>query len=380
MKKILKISGFFFLLLAMVSCESDDKDPVAVTNGILLREPATGSFVLTPETITDDLVTLQWDRADYGMSSVPVYTIEIAKGGTNFATPITAVSAADVAPNGTYTWKVGYLNTLLNDNGFTPCVASNVDIRVKSTLGVVPSKAIVQYSNTVTISVTPFPTTLPYMTFATDAQDPATAPRVASSGLFSVSDYEGYMWLEPGLYKFHKPDLCGDFTGAAVYGDDGGGGFDTLLENGAGYQVSVAGYYLVRANLTAMTYSVRPTTWNVFGTAKQNFPLLNVPMVYDQATKKWNLNITMGNGYGIKFRSNGNTFLLGKFLPESVNTIAFGGNMLSYVPNTPDLATLPNNELIVPGEKTNPKTLVNYDIALDLSSPRNYTYTITVHQ
>lgn len=375
MKKILKISSLF-LLLAIASCESDDKDPIAVSNGILLAQPATSSFVLTPETISQELVTLQWGKADYGTSTVPVYTIEVAKGGTNFANPITAVSSADPSPTGTYTWNVGYLNALLNENGFVPCVASDVDIRVKSTLGIVPAKAAVQYSNTVTINVTLFPTTLPYMTFATAAQDPATAPKVASSGLFSVSDYEGYMWLEPGLYKFHKPNLCGDFTDQDIYGDNGGG---SLVADGPGYPVSNAGYYLVKADLTANTFSVRATTWNIYGSAKVIIPLGNTAMTYDATDGLWKVTANLGQGYGFKFRSNGNAFVLGAYNANSIGSL-FAGPDVSYVA-LPLPTTEPPYVSELRTDSTQPAPRVNrsYTIALDLRDPRNYHYTVTAN-
>ena len=377
MKNIFKTSVFAIILLAIASCSEQDKDPVVSNGGILLREPAAGSeYTLTPQNASDDLLTLQWDAANNGMPSVSKYTIEIAKSGTNFAMPISAVNESETAPTGSYTWSVGYLNSLVNAIGFAPCESVDIDIRVKSTLGLIPEKAFIQYSNVVTIKINPYSLNLPLISFSDSAANAATAPKLASSGVLNT-DYEGYMWLEPGSYKFYKPDGCGVFTNASVYGDDDSGSFNTLVVDGSGYQVNNAGYFLVKADLTSNIYSVRPTTWNIYGGAKTIFPGANSAMVYNQTTQLWELTINLGQGYGFKFRSNGNAIILGAYNANSAGSL-FSGTDLSYVslplanPEPPYVFEV-KTDAILPSPRVNK----SYTVTLDLRSPRNYKYTVT---
>ena len=384
MKNFLKIAIFIFLPFLIGSCSEVDKDPVVSPNGFLLKEPTGGtSYILLPQNDADIVTTLEWDQSNNGMPSVSSYEIEIAKSGTNFANPINAVKVTDPSPTATYSWTVAYLNSLLNQIGFAPCESVNIDVRIKSILGLRAETQFIQYSNVRTIAVTPYSTNLPLMAFSSDGNITDATPKLASSGILN-SDYEGYMWLTPGTYKFYQPDACGSYATPTVYGDNGSG--NTLAINGAGHQVLTAGFFLVKANTAttgpdALSYTVRPTTWNVFGTAK-NFPLANAAMTYDSATKLWKSTISLTSGYGFKFRSNGvgtNLLVLGKYLATTVGTGDYGGPILSYVPNTTTTATLPSNELPVEGARPNPRTYVSYDVTLDLNSPRNYNYTITLH-
>jgi len=383
MKNISKIISAFILLFGIASCTENDKDPIVSPNGFTLQEPASGSsYVLLPQNSADDLLTLKWDPSNNGVASVSTYTIEIAKSGTNFANPLTAVRTTDIAPTGTYTWTVGYLNSLLTDLGFSPCETLDIDIRVKSTLGIVDNNSLIQYSNIRTIHVTPYLTDLPLMAFSSDGVITAATPKLASSGVLKT-DYEGYMWLTPGFYKFYKPDnTCNLFDSTVVYGDDGSGSYNALVLNGAGYEVTTAGFYLVRADTSTNAYSVRPTTWGIFGTAKSTGFLANTPLTYDPVSKLWKTAapVSLTPGYGFKFRSNGsgsNIFVLGKFIPNQEEPVSYAGPILSYVPNTTTAPLLSQNELPVPGLRPNPRVNSNFEITLDLNSPRNYSYTIT---
>ena len=384
MKNILKISSLL-LLLIIGACTTNDKEPIVSANGLLLNQPATGTnYILTPQTAANDLFTLTWNKSDNGIASTPTYTIQVAKSGTDFANPIEVIASTDILVGETYTVKAGFFNGLLNQIGFTPCGSLNVDVRIKSTLGIVSDNAFIQYSNPVTLQVTPYSLDLPLIAFSASNAISESTPKLAASGILNT-DYQGYMYLTPGTYKFYKPNnSCNLFDSTLVYGDDNTAS-GTLIQDGNGYLVVTAGYYLVSANLTAsgpMSYSVRPTTWNLIGSAKTFAPLGNTALTYDQAANVWTgTNLTLGEGFGIKFRSNGsgsNVFVLGQFIPSTVNTPNYAGMQLSYMGNPLNAADLALNELVIPGIKT-PRVNHSYNVVLDLSKPRNYTYTITLN-
>jgi hypothetical protein len=384
MKNFLKTIFFAFLVIAIGSCE-EDIDPKVSANGFALRAPsAVSPLVLSPQNDNNEVVALEWDKSNNGVgASVSTYKIEVAESGTDFANAVTANAGNDVTTaDRTYVLKVGELNTLVNQlPGYQCGVPMDVDIRVKSTLGGTFYNSFVQYStNVITVNVTPYSSALPTLAFSSTGVIDDSTPRLAASGVLNT-DYEGYMWLTPGLYKFYMPNACGGFDAPTVYGDDGSGAFSTLAINGSGYQVITAGFFLVRANTAtsgvgALSYSVRPTTWNLFGAAKPTFPQANSAMTYDQTTKLWKITITLSQGYEFKFRSNGTgsaALILGKYNAASIGTSAYGGPILTYAPSAS------GSDLNVPGSKTNPRTNVSYDVTLDLNSPRNYNYTITEH-
>lgn len=368
MKNILKTTILAFFLIAVASCETDTH-LVASTNGFKINTPIAGTaYVLTSDDANKVVITLNWEKATDG--SVPTYSIEIAKGGTNFAKPIVAVKSTDQPPTGTYTWTAEYLNSLLTAPDFLPCVQSDLDIRIKSTVGD-KANAFTKYSDVTTIKVTPYLKGLPTLAFTLDGQSPATAPKMAASGILSAnSDYEGYMWLEPGSYKIYTSQ-CGVFqTSNPYYGVNGAG---SLVLNGTtGYTVATAGYYYVKADIATakMSYSVTLiTAWGIIGNAKTTGTANSLPaMTYDPVDKTWKTatgtTIRLKGGFTFKFRANNTDAInLGEGNAGEGNP-DFAGTTMKY--NGPSF-TVP----VVPGVAIN-----SYKVILDLSHPRAYTYTL----
>jgi starch-binding outer membrane protein SusE/F len=360
MKKILKTTIFALLVMAFVSCQ-DESITIVQPNGIKLLEPVPASpFVLSPGNGDNDVTTLKWDNVDNGVPSKSKYTIEIAKSGTNFEKPIEASGGVNlsfepsVSPS--YTWRESYLNSLLLNNGFLPEIPVDIDIRIKSILGSEPSNAYSQYSNTVTVKITPF--TKASLAFTKEGQNPATAPKVLSSSLYTA-DCEGYAWLEAGNYKFYTSVMGVFQTSNPYYGDNGSG---ALVLNGAAINVATAGFYLIKSDTNAnpKTYSITPIEWGIFGPAKP-FPTgVNRKMIYNSTNKKWELTVILNGGKGFKFRNTATTLILGSFDPTKVG-VEYGGNTMSYN----------GKDIVLPG-----LTPATYLVTLDLNSPRDYKYTL----
>ena len=367
MKKILKTTIFAFLLISLGSC-TNDKNPIAIAKGFKLNTPTVGDIhVLSPENADNIVVSLAWDKSEDGASSVPVYSIEIAKGGTNFAEPISGVKATDLPPTETYTWTEGYLNSILNSTDFPPCFQTDVDIRIKSKVGIAEN-ALVQYSNVITVKITPYIKVLPTMAFAKDGQNPADAPKIAASGLLKVNtDFEGYMWLEVGSYKFYTSQ-CGVFSASDTkYGVNGSG---SLVVDGSGYNVSTAGFYYVKANtastgVSSMSYSITLITWGIIGNAKTSNTTNSAPaMTYDSTTKLLKASLRLKGGFTFKFRANNSNLInlgggdAGQGSPNYAGPLMQYGGANITVPVVPNVA------------------INNYIVTLNLNNPRDYKYTL----
>jgi starch-binding outer membrane protein SusE/F len=370
MKNILKTSIFSFLLLAFTAC-TNDTDPVATAGGTFrLLTPATGTtMVLSPANASVTATTIVWDPSTNAVQTAPSYTVEIAKGGTNFATP---------KQIGTTTSKylaltVEQLNGFMDPLVYTPYVQANVDLRIKSTVGTA-ANAIVSYSNVITLKVTPYSTALPKIGVPGNHQgwaptNTATLPLMASSG-YGKTNYEGYMSLN-GDYKFLSPKPDGTFDwGTTDWGDDGS--FSGVLkETNESNCNAAAGYYLVKANTAAtgtgsLQYSASPITWSVCGSAtplgwpaSQGIAGQDHDMTYNSTTKKWTVTLVLTGGGELKFRANDRWDVnLGKFDASKINN-DYGGEDMSYSGGNIPVATSGT-----------------YTITLDLSNPRAYKYTI----
>ena len=354
MKNILKTTILAVFLISLGSCETDTH-PILTANGFTLQ-PITpsGPLVLSPLNGDNDVATFTWNVPDYGIETISSsYVIEIAKSGTNFANPIIA-SPSYTSP--TYTWTEGYLDPILLENGFIPDLAADIDIRIKSTLGL-GSHSLIQYSDVVSATVTPFGQS--EFALAKEGDNPANAPKMISPSLFTT-DCEGYAWLEPGSYKFYIPVQNIYQATNPFYGDDGSG---SLVLNGTAINVTTAGFYMLKANIgTAPTsYSITSSEWGIFGDAKP-FPTgVNKKMIYNTVSKKWELTVLLKGGKPFKFRNTASTLILGLF-DNTKTGVDYAGKNMSYN----------GKDVLVPGT-----TSITYIVSLDLNTPRAYTYTIT---
>ncbi|MGV7105307.1 SusE domain-containing protein [Flavobacterium sp. U410] len=364
MKKIFKISALLLTIFMGISCENDDQTIIAPSGGPELLSPADGnSYVLLQENASNEITTLVWNHADYGVQTEVNYEIETAIADTDFATII----SGGTTNNRYYTWTAEQLNTIMLDLGGIPYVATNINVRIKSSLGT--NGDVVAYSNVITLTVTPYPTDLPKIAVPGNHQgwNPATAPLLAASD-FGKTDFVGYAWLD-GEFKFLAQSADGTFsfppTGGPDYGDDGT--FSGVLIDGAGEtncNATTAGYYYIQANTgeittenpNGLTYSITSVSWGIIGFATAGNDSgwnQDIDFTYNPTTKKLEIaNIYLYPGE-FKFRGNNEW---GQF----------------------DLGTLDEDEhLQNGGNLTFSGAAGNYKVELDLSNPRQYTYTLT---
>lgn len=353
MKNIFKVLFLSILLVTIASCDNEDtvQLTLAPQGSGIITEPAQGTtIVLNPEeSQTNPALTINWLSSSYGTPTEITYNVEVAATGTDFETPFKAASTT----NRYVTWNVGELNNISVSAGLSPFIEGGLDIRIVSTVGTTGSQE--QISETVAIFVTPFTTDLPKIAVPGNHQgwDPSTAPTLASSG-FGETDYEGYVWLDGG-HKFIAPNETGGFFwGNTDWGDDGSNS-GILVEQDESDIITDAGYYFIEVDTEALTYSETAVSWGLIG---GSIPVTgwgsDIDMVYDAATKTLKLTLDLVNppsDGGIKFRPNND----------------WPGNFGD---------TGADGTLEVDGANIEVPSDGNYTVTLDLSTPREYTYSL----
>ena len=352
------------LAIFAVSCNTDDvEDRPVVTAGDapVLQAPEEGNvYVLNPETMDILAERFVWSAADFGEGIIPQYAVEIDMQGDNFDSPITIGLT-----EGTTQFAASHavMNAALLQLEAAPFEAGNFEVRVRASVG-----SEVLYSNVVEMIITPYSTETPLLYLRgnfTDASgygpnwgDNTTPPFIAAEAFGSTS-FEGYIYMNDAAPEFKLIPQNVGFDND--YGDAAPTGMSNVLSQDAeqsNIKAPGAGYYWVKANTdpTIMSYSVVMTNWAVTGSATPNgWPdggVTDYDLTYDPATKKWTTTLQLSAGE-LKFRANDDW---------AINYGDAGGD-----------GTLDFND----GTNIQVASAGLYLITLDLSNPRNYTYTLT---
>ena len=387
MKNIFKITIGFVASILISSC-SNEIENVASSKGFQLQQDAT---IVSPSILAVENESLIygkffWERSNNGLPTESKYSIVISDHDLDpdYSEAVESVIGVSPEPDArTCSLTVGQLNELINSLPTFNCNQMNIDIRIKSKLGV-STNSLFQYSNPITLSVTAYSLKLPIMAFVKDGNAPEEEPRIAASSRVSNTDYEGYMYLETGTYKLYQPDACYDFATPTIYGGTAG-----ILNTGSSttsISITTAGHYVVKVNLATNTYSIKNfTTFGIFGAAtRSGLGFANqIPFDYDTTTKIWSLQVSLINGKKFKFKSN---LWSGALVVPALPNPPYAPNTGSSVTilgktTTPTPLSLQENsvsgsgDITVPG--TDDGTRDTYRIELDIRNPRDYKYKIT---
>lgn len=364
MKNITK-SIFALLAIFTLSCSVEDVQDRPIIQGVdspVLTAPTSGAvYVLKPENASAQAERFTWESANYAGNVEVAYTVEMDKKGNAFKSP--KVLASRKSENQASV-SVEIMNGAALALNSTPFAPAEFEVRVKSTVG-----TDVMVSNVIGIVVTPYTTENPKLYviggflsasgYGADWTTATTLPALSASA-YGKTDFEGYVNFDDGnsQYKFipQNTSFAGDYGNAT--GPDGT--FTGLLlqtgESNAGLPApKAAGYYKINADTAALTYSVTATAWAVTGSGTPNgWPDNGVQdhnLTYNKTTKVWTVTLNL-SANEIKFRANDGWDLnLGDTKADGV--MEYGGDNIK-VPSAG-----------------------NYTITLDLSSPRNYKYSLT---
>lgn len=327
------------LLLLFASCKKDENKVVAGNGTASVLTASQTSLVLTAANAAQTATIFNWSASSFGYDAGVSYSLQIDTAGDNFKTP----KEVALGPLLTKTFTVGDLNDLLNQLGVKTGKLSNIEARVKASIA---DKYAPAYSNVVTLAVNPYLVAIVYPSLYVPGSyqgwTPATAAKIAS--VANDQKYEGYVNFPDASTEFKftsDPDFNHTNYGSTSAGVLNNGGGDNLKASGAGY-------YLLKADTKALTYSATKTTWAVMGDATGS---VDAALSYDATAQVWTVTKTLVAG-SLKFRANGTDAInLGDTTPASGKLVS-GGKAISVAAG-------------------------NYQITLNLSSPGNYTYSLT---
>jgi hypothetical protein len=352
MKNITKSIIALFAVVAF-SCTVQDVQDRPVIEGVdspVLTAPTSGAaYVLSPANAAAQAERFTWKSANFGGDVQVTYAVEMDKKGNAFKTPQSIGSVISANQVSVSVESMNKAALLLKATPFSP---GEFEVRVKSSAGALAA----MYSNVVGIVVTPYTTENPKLWVPggyakasgyPNDWDPATSPQLSASGYGKV-DFEGYVNFNDANaeYKFTSfPEWKGEFGAGATAG--------TLDPKGANLKIPAAGYYQITVDTEKLTYKATATSWGIIGSATAGGWDNSTAMTYNKTTKLWSVTATL-TGAEFKFRANnGWDINLGK---------------LKTAPDGSHLEYGGDNIAVAAG---------NYTITLDLSSPRNYKYTIT---
>lgn len=281
--------------------------------------------------------------ADYGYSAGVTYTLQIDKKGNDFKNANNVGLANALSKS----FTVKDLNKLSVERlSATPGVTANFEARIKSDIS---DNITSLYSNVVSFSVVPYLIKISYPELYVPGSyqgwDPASADRLAS--VEYNEKYEGFINFPDAGAKFKFTPLP---NWSADWGDDGTN-MGKLKAKAKDVELKDAGYYQIKVDTVALTYSVVKTSWGLIGDATAGGWDKDQDMTYDADKKVWTVKADLKGGKKIKFRANDDWAInFGDDLEDGV---------LEY--NGKDISVADDG---------------NYTITLILSVPGNYSYSI----
>lgn len=279
MRKISLIVFSLLSLFILFSCEKDEKKAVLSDNPVAPGLTVPSSDLVLQRANAADILLFAGSAADFGFKAAVTYTLEVAVGGSSFASPTTLATATV----DTFKLSVADFNAKLLEIGVAEYSVTAMDMRVKASAYASSPAA---YSIVSGVNVTLYG--LPRLILSTTPEQSIPSP--AGDG-----NYGGLVKLEAGI-SFTLTDL----ESGKTYGGVGG----VLSENGAPIVVETAGWYNFTASTVDMAYAANPYFIGLVGSATPN--QWNAPdqkMDYDSATGTWSITIDLVDG-AIKFRLN----------------------------------------------------------------------------
>lgn len=295
------------------ACETEERGPVVgVFTPPSISGPAGGvTYVLTEATENDSLTEFTWTQADFGFQAATSYTVMMDFANNNFAEPFNIGNTTGLKLK----VLVGEVNNKLITAGAIAGRATDFEVRIRATIH---RDVDTLYSTGITMTFNPFEKIIIYPKLYVpgsyqDNWNPAWiewTPANDFTCVFSVKDdgkYEGYLYFPEATTTYKFTTVPAWEQNNTIADPDAGGQTGTLqIGNWGGNNIQVTtgpGYYLVKADLNAKTYSNTITDWGLIGPATAGGWDSDQNMTYEPLPDRWTITADLVVGK-IKFRAN----------------------------------------------------------------------------
>lgn len=290
-----KIINFLFAALAIMmvwSCDKDEDQAVLSLKSAPILKASANTLSLSSANANNNAITFTITPAEYTPAVEITNILQFAVSGTNFALVKEAGLSSGILSK---SYTVIEFNALMLNLGLPTGVASNVDVRLKTTVG----KGTPVYSEVQKISVNPY-ALISYM-YAPGAYqdwDPPTAQALKSATSNGI--YIGYINFNDPLKLEFKITPMKNWSNS--YGTSNNS--DLIYNGGGNLKALTTGSQKLTVNTNNNTFSLAPYSWAVIGSATPNgWNDPDTDLVWNSTTEKWEVTVVLTAGE-IKFRLN----------------------------------------------------------------------------
>lgn len=349
-----------------ISCESNDEElfTTTPTSDLKFTSLPADAYLLTFDTRMNTAERFTWAKVDFSTPVAITYQLQAIAEGGDFEN----AEIAGSTNQNEIKLTVEELNNLTATLGLAPFQEGFISMRLVASMADVNQPSII--SDVITLKVTPYTTDTPKLYVPGNFSEASGyganyAPGDDNTPFlqaveFGSTEYEGFVYMNVASPSFK-------FTPEKTYDLAYGGTSTTLSSSGGDLSLPEAGYYFITVNLDPnedgnfddATWSASARSWGIIGAATEptNAPGWNdeLDMTYNKDTKAWTVELNM-KADEFKFRAqqwDPATYNFGLKSGGEANELSFGGGNLS---------------ITTPGR---------YKAELNLSQPRNYTYTLT---
>jgi hypothetical protein len=292
MRNILKFLFAAMAIMLVWSCEKDEDQAILSLKSEPTLKASANTLVLSASNANNNAVTFTITPAQYTPAVQVTNVLQFAVSGTDFAAVKEAGLNSGVVAK---SYTVIEFNALMLNLGLQTGVASNVDVRLKTTVG----QGVPVYSAVQKISVTPYAlVSYMYAPGAYQGWDPPTAQALKSATSNGI--YIGYINFTTANSEFKiTPMRNWDHS----YGTNNN--VDIIYDGGSNNLKAVnAGSQKLTVNTNTNKFTLAPYSWGVIGSATPNgWSDPDTDLIWNSTTEKWEVTVPLTVGE-IKFRLN----------------------------------------------------------------------------
>jgi len=292
MKNILKLLFATIAIMVVWSCEKDEDQAVLTLKAEPTLKASATALSLSSANASNNAITFTITPAEYTPEVEITNVLQFAITGTNFASPKEAGLSNGVLSK---SYTVLEFNALMLSLGLPTGIASNIDVRLKTSVG----KGTPVYSAVQKISVNPYAlVSYMYAPGAYQDWDPPTAQALKSATSDGI--YIGYINFTNPLKLAFKITPMKNWDHS--YGTNNN--VDIIYDGGGDLNAINVGSQKLTVNTNTNKFTLAPYSWGVIGSATPNgWNDPDTDLVWNSNTEKWEVTVVLTAGE-IKFRLN----------------------------------------------------------------------------